>query len=998
MPTRPSGRTGQAGHRHTGVFLFMSKRMLIDATHAEETRVVVMDGNRLEDYDVEAAAKKQLKGNIYLARVVRVEPSLQAAFVEYGGNRHGFLAFSEIHPDYYQIPVADREKLLALQAEEETLLDDADNGTDETETETDLTESDESEDAETEASAEGNEDAPRANGRSKTPDYVGGETDTGEEALIQKRIARFMRNYRIQEVIRRRQVLLVQVVKEERGNKGAALTTYISLAGRYCVLMPNALRGGGVSRKITSVADRRRLRDIVSDLNLPRGMAMIVRTAGAQRPGPEITRDCEYLLHLWDDIRELTLQSVAPALIYEEASLVKRAIRDVYTREINEILVDGESGWKAARDFMRLLMPQHAEKVRLWNKENQPLFTHYHVEGHLDAMFSPVVSLRSGGYLVINQTEALVAIDVNSGKATSQRNIEETAFRTNQEAADEVARQLRLRDLAGLIVIDFIDMESRRHNTMIERRLKDALRHDRARIQMGSISHFGLLEMSRQRLRPSVAEAAFTPCPHCQGTGMVRGIESSALHVLRAVEEEGARRRASAITVHVAGEIALYVLNNKRDWLAEIEKRHHMEILFAADSSLPIPEIRIERRQPPRINRAPTVLAPIENVVADEAPVIEAQAEAPVAAAAIAETAAVPETAAAGEDEPRRRRRRRRRRGGNGNREEAQHNQDQAPEQIAPVAAAEQPAPTQADADSEATDNLVPGRRRTRHSRVQREEQPQIRVAIEEGPAPRPSRPTWQGPTPANPFGGSIDIFDLIESSMAEPEPAPQPARTPAPAKTSAPVEPIKAAPVIVETEAVVEAEAPASVSAAPQVEETVETVAVEPEEAKPARRRPTRRRRTATRTAEEEAPATAAEAPEPAAESVDATAEEEAPKPRRRRVTRKKADPTTEAETAPEADAAEEAKPRTRRRTTRKKVETASVADAAEAEAPAVEAEKPAPRRRRTAAKAASVATKTEAAPAEDSKDATDPSVVQPIVIDDEQPAPRRRTGWWRR
>ncbi|MCI1394866.1 MAG: ribonuclease E/G, partial [Acetobacter peroxydans] len=424
----------------------MSKRMLIDATHAEETRVVVMDGNRLEDYDVESAAKKQLKGNIYLARVIRVEPSLQAAFVEYGGNRHGFLAFSEIHPDYYQIPVADREQLLALQAEEETLLQNAEDEDEEAEAPAASAE-------DTEAGEEGEDSAPSE--QADAPEYVSGETDTGEEALIQKRIARFLRNYRIQEVIRRRQVMLVQVVKEERGNKGAALTTYVSLAGRYCVLMPNALRGGGVSRKITSVPDRKRLRDIISGLNLPRGMAMIVRTAGAQRPGPEITRDCEYLLHLWDDIRDHTLRSMAPALIYEEASLVKRAIRDVYTRDVSEIVVDGESGWKAARDFMRMLMPQHAEKVRLWNKENQPLFTHYQVEGHLDAMFSPVVPLRSGGYLVINQTEALVAIDVNSGKATSQRNIEETAFRTNQEAADEVARQLRLRDLAGLIVIDF---------------------------------------------------------------------------------------------------------------------------------------------------------------------------------------------------------------------------------------------------------------------------------------------------------------------------------------------------------------------------------------------------------------------------------------------------------------------------------------------------------------------------------------------------------------
>ncbi|GAN67056.1 hypothetical protein AOR02nite_03680 [Acetobacter orientalis] len=954
--------------------------MLIDATHAEETRVVVMDGNRLEDYDVEAAAKKQLKGNIYLARVIRVEPSLQAAFVEYGGNRHGFLAFSEIHPDYYQIPVADREKLLALQAEEEALID-ADEDNEDTDAQDlnaeaddeDAEQSDEQETAEAEADGSENRRAPRRNGG---PDYVGGETDTGEEALIQKRIARFLRNYRIQEVIRRRQVLLVQVVKEERGNKGAALTTYVSLAGRYCVLMPNALRGGGVSRKITSVADRRRLRDIISDLNLPRGMAMIVRTAGAQRPGPEITRDCEYLLHLWDDIRELTLQSVAPALIYEEASLVKRAIRDVYTREISEILVDGESGWKAARDFMRLLMPQHAEKVRLWNKENQPLFTHYHVEGHLDAMFSPVVSLRSGGYLVINQTEALVAIDVNSGKSTNQRNIEETAFRTNQEAADEVARQLRLRDLAGLIVIDFIDMESRRHNVMIERRLKEALRHDRARIQMGGISHFGLLEMSRQRLRPSVAEAVFAPCPHCQGTGMVRGIESSALHVLRSVEEEGARRRASAITVHVAPEIAFYILNNKRTWLAEIEKRHYMEVLFAPDSSLPAPEVRIERLQPARVQRAPApIQPPLENVAIEHTPV-----EAPAELDEVEEPrqTATPENATAAtpdEDEPRRRRRRRRR-GGNGNRDERtpqaeQHEQNthaNAPESEAD----EQPETyTVEEANGE---NLAPGRRRTRHSRVQRQPQQevQVQVPIAQGPAPRQEqrRPSqvWQGPTPANPFGGSIDIFDLIENSTMQAEEARKAAPVAQPAKGEAAVVAPTPAPVAAPVQ-------PAKVEAEP-----------EEAEAQPARRRAPRRRRKTEETSTESNDLLADTAPvavSPAAEADSVQDEDEAPKPRRRRAPRK----TAEADAAPEASTEE--KPRATRGRPRRKAEgTDEAADAAEAE-------KPAPRRRRAATKAEPA--KTEAA-AEPDAQAADPSIVQPIVIDDEQPAPRRRTGWWRR
>lgn len=931
--------TAQAGHQRTGVFLFMSKRMLIDATHAEETRVVVMDGNRLEDYDVESASKKQLKGNIYLARVIRVEPSLQAAFVEYGGNRHGFLAFSEIHPDYYQIPVADREKLLALQAEEETLLDDSDE--DEATAHNADAEADETSSTADHDGAEGDED------RQETPEYVSGETDTGEEALIQKRIARFLRNYRIQEVIRRRQVLLVQVVKEERGNKGAALTTYVSLAGRYCVLMPNALRGGGVSRKITSVADRRRLRDIVSSLNLPRGMAMIVRTAGAQRPGPEITRDCEYLLHLWDDIREHTLQSMAPALIYEEASLVKRAIRDVYTRDVSEIVVDGESGWKAARDFMRMLMPQHAEKVRLWSKEHQPLFTHYNVEGHLDAMFSPVVALRSGGYLVINQTEALVAIDVNSGKATSQRNIEETAFRTNQEAADEVARQLRLRDLAGLIVIDFIDMESRRHNATIERRLKDALRHDRARIQIGSISHFGLLEMSRQRLRPSVAEAAFTVCPHCNGTGMTRSVESSALHVLRSVEEEGARRRAGAITVHVAAEIAFYILNNKRDWLANIEQRHQMDVLFSPDNTLPAPEIRIERRSPPRPMAAvqQQALPPVENVDVD------VDADIPTPAPAALPSSATPDTAetASGDEEPRRRRRRRRRRGGNGNANAQGQNgapastQADAEDTDEPAAAESTPAPQQGT-DGQ---HLVPGRRRTRHSRVQRqapESGSEQRVAIEEGPAPRPQRAVWTGPTPANPFGDGPDIFELLENS-AQARPAPA-AREPSRKDMVA-----EAAPAPQADAQVDEQEAPR----------------------KPGRRRPTRK------------PAVA-RANAPGADTADAPAEPKAP---------------TSAVDAGEATEAAPQKPARRRaprgRTAAAGTEAETVQDTPAAQGAEEEAPKKPTRRRTTRKTSAEAAPQADATTAPATEEKAEP-LVQPIVIEDSPPATRRRTGWWKR
>jgi ribonuclease E len=930
--------------------------MLIDATHAEETRVVVMDGNRLEDYDVESAAKKQLKGNIYLARVIRVEPSLQAAFVEYGGNRHGFLAFSEIHPDYYQIPVADREQLLALQAEEETLLQNAEDEDEEGEAPAASAE-------DTEAGEEGEDSA--SSEQADAPEYVSGETDTGEEALIQKRIARFLRNYRIQEVIRRRQVMLVQVVKEERGNKGAALTTYVSLAGRYCVLMPNALRGGGVSRKITSVPDRKRLRDIISGLNLPRGMAMIVRTAGAQRPGPEITRDCEYLLHLWDDIRDHTLRSMAPALIYEEASLVKRAIRDVYTRDVSEIVVDGESGWKAARDFMRMLMPQHAEKVRLWNKENQPLFTHYQVEGHLDAMFSPVVPLRSGGYLVINQTEALVAIDVNSGKATSQRNIEETAFRTNQEAADEVARQLRLRDLAGLIVIDFIDMESRRHNTMIERRLKDALRNDRARIQIGSISHFGLLEMSRQRLRPSVAEAAFVPCPHCNGTGVTRSVESSALHVLRAVEEEGARRRSSAITVHVAADIAFYILNNKRDWLGQIEQRHQMEVLFSPDATLPVPEIRIERRQSARhpvAVHAPQ-LAPVENVVVDE-PAEEdslptAQAAQPKVQAQQpqrneSEATVQGEAGTQGEDEPRRRRRRRRRRrsgaGENaqaGNQSETMQGADADTEEdadegqgIAPSHETAAPRTT-AEVTNGAAANLVPGRRRTRHTRVRRDENEQQSsaqtITIEEGAAPQPRRPVWNGPTPANPFGGAPDIFELLENSVQQRITTPRQSHPAHRAET----------PVLEEALPPAEAEAPAPVA--------------EAAEAKPARR--PRRRSTAKTSTDETVQASEADTTEA--------------KPTRRRTTRKstaKAEVEAVVEAAPADEGTEASAPKAPRRRTRK---SAAATQAQDAE----------------------TVTQTKAeAPAAETDEAKAEPLVQPIMIENSPPAARRRTGWWKR
>ncbi|WP_043744861.1 Rne/Rng family ribonuclease [Paramagnetospirillum magneticum] len=575
----------------------MVKRMLIDATHPEETRVVVVNGTRLEELDVETSTKRQLKGNIYLAKVVRVEPSLQAAFVEYGGNRHGFLAFSEIHPDYFQIPVADRQALLAAQRAE--VMREATNDRDEAEAigeghlaaeaVAEQTDGSTVEDAPAEAGENGEaaEQAPRK----RQVETVGGDDDAENE----RRRARLLRNYKIQEVVKRRQIMLVQVVKEERGNKGAALTTYLSLAGRYCVLMPNTARGGGVSRKIVSATDRRRLKSIANEMDIPDGMAVIIRTAGSERSKTEIKRDYEYLLRMWDSVRELTLKSSAPALVYEEASLIKRSIRDLYSRDIDEVLVDGDEGYRLAKDYMRMLTPSHAKKVQPYKDPVMPMFHRYQVEAQLDAMHSPVVQLKSGGYIVISQTEALVAIDVNSGRATKERHIEETALKTNMEAADEVARQLRLRDLAGLIVIDFIDMEENRNNHAVERRMKEALKNDRARIQVGKISAFGLLELSRQRLRPSLQETTFSPCPHCGGTGLVRSVESAAVHILRAIEEEGIRRRSSEITVYVPTAIALYILNQKRSALAAIEERYEFDVLLSGDDTLIPPAFRMDK-------------------------------------------------------------------------------------------------------------------------------------------------------------------------------------------------------------------------------------------------------------------------------------------------------------------------------------------------------------------------------------------------------------------
>ena len=532
----------------------MTKRLLIDGRQSEETRVVLLSGTRIEDFDYETENRKQLKGNVYLARVTRVEPSLQAAFVEYGGNRQGFLAFSEIHPDYYRIPVEDREALVAAERE-----------------------SDEDDDAQD---------------SDDTPETLGGEDADDEEEI--RRPRRQVRRYKIQEVVSRKQIMLVQVVKEERGNKGAALTTYLSLAGRYCVLMPNSTRRGGVSRKITNAADRKRLKTIVGGLDVQDGMAVIVRTAGAKRTKTEIARDYAYLSKLWDEIRSRTLESQAPSLIHEEGDLVKRSIRDLYTSEVDEVLVEGENAYKEARAQMKMLIPSHVKRVQKYD-DALPIFQRYQVEQQMDTIHSPQVTLRSGGYLVINQTEALVAIDVNSGRSTRERNIEETALKTNLEAADELARQLRLRDLSGLIVVNFIDMEDNKNQQAVERRMKDAMRNDRARIQIGSISHFGLLEMSRQRLRLSFNESISSVCPHCEGSGRVRSVETAALQMLRVIEDEASKGRMDELRVTINRDVALYILNHKRDAISAMEERFEMRIVILAGDRLFATEHEVER-------------------------------------------------------------------------------------------------------------------------------------------------------------------------------------------------------------------------------------------------------------------------------------------------------------------------------------------------------------------------------------------------------------------
>jgi ribonuclease E len=562
----------------------MANKMLVDAAHPEETRVVVVRGNRVEDFDFEAAARKPLRGNIYLAKVTRVEPSLQAAFVDYGGNRHGFLAFNEIHPDYYQIPHADRAALLAEEAEEAAEQRRHDEDAQKAQ-------------GDAQEKAKSGSDASGENGDAGDEDSV--ESVGAEDAMdeVQDRRSRPQRkSYKIQEVIKRRQILLVQVVKEERGNKGAALTTYLSLAGRYSVLMPNTARGGGISRKITSPQDRKRLKEIAGELEVPEGMGVILRTAGASRTKPEVRRDFEYLLRLWENVRDLTLKSVAPNLVYEEGSLIKRSIRDLYNKDIDEVLVCGEAAYKEAKDFMRMIMPSHAKNVKPY-REITPIFTRFGIEAQLDAMFSPQVTLPSGGYIVLSPTEALVSIDVNSGRATREHNIEATALQTNMEASEEIARQLRLRDLAGLVVIDFIDMEENRNNRSVERKLKECLKVDRARIQVGRISHFGLMEMSRQRIRQGVVESSTTLCTHCHGTGIVRSTDSVALFVLRTLEDHLLRNANHHLNVRAPVEVALYILNQKRRHLADLETRFGLTISVTADDGLGTKHMEIDNRE-----------------------------------------------------------------------------------------------------------------------------------------------------------------------------------------------------------------------------------------------------------------------------------------------------------------------------------------------------------------------------------------------------------------
>ncbi|SFK72457.1 RNAse E [Pseudovibrio ascidiaceicola] len=1000
----------------------MANKMLIDATHPEETRVTVVRGNRVEEFDFEAANRKQLRGNIYLAKVTRVEPSLQAAFVEYGGNRHGFLAFSEIHPDYYQLPKEDREALeaqlaaeaaanqrerarrekeeakreaeiqkvaaaKAAEASEDVVAEliEAETSALEAEHEAEALASmdapfqdDSIEDIEAEAAEEdeaGDATAQKANADKAEADKPSAdepvteaakadaseqadasakaaseetaeetseaeEQDDSEEEAEEEVTARPRRlrdNYKIQEVIKRRQLLLVQVVKEERGNKGAALTTYLSLAGRYSVLMPNTDRGGGISRKITKPTDRKRLKQVAGDLDVPNGMGVILRTAGASRTKAEIKRDFEYLLRLWENVRELTLDSAAPTLVYEEGSLIKRSIRDLYNKDIDQVMVSGEEGYREAKDFMRMLMPSHSKNVQPY-RDATPIFTRFGVEAQLDAMFSPQVTLKSGGYIVINQTEALVAIDVNSGKATREQNIEDTAQATNLEAAEEIARQLRLRDLAGLVVIDFIDMEENRNNRAVERRLKECLKSDRARIQVGRISHFGLLEMSRQRIRTGVLESSSVVCPHCHGSGIVRSVESVALHILRSLEDQLLRGSTHNLNLSTPNEVAMYILNQKRHHLMDLERRFGLEISILGDDTVTEQHFTLERgelatpserTQPLPATVQPDTIFPVEEEeedIVEEAPEEEKQ-----------------ETAEDDSNDRRRRRRRRRRRTGN-EKDEAEQQETSASSEEPSAEEDTSSEEKSADAEcTELTDEEEDRRRKRRRGRRGGRRSRRRSGSDENGE---------NGESSEEAEGSKESSADSVEEIIADAKSGTADEAAAA-EDTAAPAEPV--------------AEAAAE------------------EEPKKETRKPRRRRRVKPapeETAEKEASAEASETPAPQAEEASDVAVKEAPA----EVATQQAEQPAEAPAEPVSKPAE---PVVEQPKEEKPAEVAKVE--VKEEAPAVEAPK---------AAEAEVEAEAPAKPKAPTKPVvTSHKVVEGETVavegDDDSP---RRTGWWQR
>ena len=892
----------------------MGNKMLIDAAHPEETRVVVVRGNKIDEFDFESANRKQLRGNIYLAKVTRVEPSLQAAFVDYGGNRHGFLAFSEIHPDYYQIPVADRQALLDEDRENESVSSDSDDEVSDASA-ADIPEEPGNEDEATDevtAESDASEEADSDTDDDDTGDDTGEKVESlgAEDALeeIPQRRRKRRRDYKIQEVIKRRQIILVQVVKEERGNKGAALTTYLSLAGRYCVLMPNTPRGGGISRKITDVQDRRRLKDVAKSIEVQEGTGLIVRTAGANRTKTEIKRDFDYLLRLWENVRDRTMESTAPNLVYEEGSLIKRSIRDLYDKDVDSVMVEGETAYKEAKDFMKMLMPSHARNVKL-HKDSRPLFSRNQIDTQLDGLFSPQVTLPSGGYLVINQTEALVAIDVNSGKSTREHSIETTALKTNLEAAQEVGRQFRLRDLAGLIVIDFIDMEEKRNNRKVETKMKDVLKNDRARIQVGRISPFGLLEMSRQRMRSGVLEGSTRTCEHCEGRGYIRSVESCALSVLRGVEDHLiSRRHPDNLAVRCQDEVALYILNQKRDHLTAVENAYGIVVYIETGTTERGSDFTISKvvgPVRPRIAAAEAVS--IESAFSDVEDSDEAETEVEASEENNATQGRSGDGEADGDGQPRKRKRRRGRRGGRRSRggaseatdANAANGEQQSQTAEAPQAGEAAVAEPAAGEDDAKPQEEKRGRRR--RSRGGRRPEATANPDVDPAEAPQPAMeftPKGDGeaedpwdttPEPVKPRRSrsrkkpaeETAVEDAVAAAPeaqaeATPETEEKPKRRRTRKKADAPVEAVDA----VVADAAPEADADADAEEKP---------------AKPVRKRRVTKKSAAVEAAEAEV---SAQAPKADAE-VEA---EEKPKPKRR--SRAKAKPAEEpAEAAPETN-----------------------------------------------------------------------------------------------